>query len=127
MSERVRCDSSKVRPQPTGRSYKPRAQARGLRAQTPPFPLTHTSPGRKPGDCGHKRHPAIHSDTRPRGAWLCLLERHVTVPQLALGGFYAAGAVATPRSLALPAGALRPVPQLALGGFYATGAVDTTA
>ncbi len=30
--------------------YKPRARARGL----PP----HTSPGREPGDCGNKGHPA---------------------------------------------------------------------
>ena len=26
-----------------------------------PFPLTHTSPGREPGDCGRKRHPAVHA------------------------------------------------------------------
>jgi len=31
------------------------------RATPPPEPLTYTSPGREPGDCGNKRHPAIHA------------------------------------------------------------------
>ena len=36
--------------------YKPRARARGL---------PHTSPGREPGDCGNKSHPACHAGCHP--------------------------------------------------------------
>ena len=31
------------------------------RATPPPYPLSHKSPGREPGDCGWLGHPAIHA------------------------------------------------------------------
>ena len=62
-----------------------------------PFPLTHTSPGREPGDCGHEGNPALHSEQT------------------------------TPRSLAVPGGALRRSPPACARGFYAAHAVDNTA
>ena len=60
-----------------------------------PSPLTHTSPGREPGDCGNERHPALHAtppmlpridDTAQPGS--CLMGGPRYSPPVRAGGFY---------------------------------------
>ena len=103
-------------------------RSRGARQDDdPPLrSLPHKSPGREPGDCGNKRHPANHADqSQPR---VCMPKpgepaRHS--PPACAGGFYAAQAGAN-RLAILPSALSRIKAPGASPGTAGTNATPPT-